>query len=134
MKNNRILSLGTMYLDINCINFPFEKGLSIHKETIGSQYELELGGSALNFAKIATSLGVTMSFLGKTGIDPIGNLLISLLQQSSIKPIVIRDKTVQTNLAIHYVHKDGTSIMSSCGNANQSFTITEIDWSIPAGR
>jgi sugar/nucleoside kinase (ribokinase family) len=132
MKNKKVLSVGTMYLDVNCINFPFDQALFANRETVGGAYHIELGGSALNFAKIAAQLGMDISFLGKTGEDEIGTLLVTLLKQGKIKPLVIFDKNVQTNLAVHYVHSDGSSIMTSCGDANQSLTINDIEDNLEA--
>jgi sugar/nucleoside kinase (ribokinase family) len=127
MKSKKILSLGTMYLDIDCINFPFNQGMFAHRETVGERYELGLGGSALNFAKIAAQLGMDVSFLGKSGKDVLSSMLVELFKQNNIEPLLVFDKDVQTNIAIHYVHKDGSSIMTSCGNANQSISITDIE-------
>lgn len=115
-----------MYVDINCINFPFEEGLFAHRETTGNTYELELGGSALNFANMAAKLGLHTSFIGKVGEDIMGDVLIKLLKKNTIHPAVIIDNKVQTNLAIHYIHENGTSIMTSNGNANQSLRYMDI--------
>lgn len=127
MKNKKILSLGTMYLDINCTKFPFDQALFANRETVGGSYQVELGGSALNFAKIVAQLGMDVSFLGKAGRDEIGTTLVNLLKKNKISPLVVFDKQVQTNLAMHYIHNDGSSIMTSCGDANQSLSITDIE-------
>lgn len=123
----KILSIGTMYLDISCTNFPFDQGLFAHRETVGDQYELDLGGSALNFAKVASQLGMDVSFMGKAGTDEVSSTVINLLTQNNINPLIMYDPDRQTNLAMHYVHADGTSIMTSCGNANQSLSIDDIE-------
>lgn len=116
-----------MYLDINCTNFPFDQGLFAHRETVGEEYQLDLGGSALNFAKIAAQLDIDVSFLGKAGHDGIGGVLTTLFQQNNINPLLVFEKDIQTNLAIHYIHADGSSIMTSCGNANQSLGKEDIE-------
>lgn len=127
MNKARLLSIGTMYVDINCIHFPFQKGLFANRETTGNEYVLQLGGSALNFAKMTTQLGLSTTFVGKVGNDPMGEQLRAMLKQNNIHPAVIIDAKSQTNLAIHYVHKDGSSIMTSAGNANQSLNVNEIE-------
>jgi len=127
MKNKKILALGTMYLDINCIDFPFDKGLFVNRETVGNNYQYDLGGSALNFAKVASQLQLTISLVGKVGTDPISAIVLSLLRQNKITPHLIADTSVQTNLAIHYIHTTGDSIMTSCGNANQSLSFQDIE-------
>jgi sugar/nucleoside kinase (ribokinase family) len=119
MKKTKILSIGTMYVDINCLNFPFTKGLFVNRETTGNEYILELGGSALNFAKMTNALDIGTTFIGKVGDDMLGKQLITMLKQNKINPAVIIDPQAQTNIAVHYIHTNGTSIMTSSGNANQ---------------
>ncbi len=126
MKRTKIVSLGTMYIDINCINFPFEKGLFVHRETTGDGYQVDLGGSALNFAKLALLLNMSPTFIGKVGDDITGKLLMEMLKKNKITPAVMVDPKAQTNIAVHYVHMDGSSIMSSCGTANQLLSYTDI--------
>lgn len=126
MKKLHLLSIGTMYVDINCLHFPFQKGLFVNRETTGNEYELSLGGSALNFAKMTTQLGLDTTFIGKVGNDTMGKILIQMLTANNIKPAIIHDQHVQTNLAIHYVHDDGSSIMTSTGTANQHLMISDI--------
>jgi ribokinase len=122
MKQPRLLSLGTIYIDINCINFPFDKALFANRETTGNEYLLELGGSALNFAKIASKLQIQTTFIGKVGDDAMGKQLVHLFKENKINPAIVVDPHVQTNLAIHYIHPDGSSIMTSSGSANQNLT------------
>ena len=81
MKKIKILSIGTMYIDINCIKFPFTDGLFANRETTGQQYLFELGGSALNFAKLTTALGMSTTFIGKVGEDILGNQLLKSLNR-----------------------------------------------------
>ncbi len=127
MNKARILSIGTMYVDINCIHFPFQKGLFVNRETTGNEYMLQLGGSALNFAKLTTQLHLETTFIGKVGNDEMGRLLLQLLKQDKIHPAIVTDPKAQTNLAVHYIHEDGSSIMTSTGTANQRLDIVEIE-------
>lgn len=121
-KKPSVLSLGTAYIDINCINFPFDKGLFAHRETTGNEYLMELGGSSLNFAKICTKLDIKTMFLGKVGDDRLGNMAIKMMREQRIIPHVMLERKAHTNLAVHYIHEDGTSIMTSTGSANQQLT------------
>jgi len=126
MNKLRLISLGTMYVDINCINFPFTKALSVQRETTGNEYQLELGGSALNFARLTAQLGLHTTFIGKIGKDMMGKILLELLKKNTIYSSVIEDGNVQTNLAAHYIYRDGTSVMTSSGSANQALTYHEV--------
>lgn len=123
----RLLSVGTAYIDINCRNFVFENSLRINTETIGDDYEVSLGGSALNFARICSNLSIPVIFIGKIGNDIMGKTLITLLDKTLITPALIQSDKVSTNVAVHYIRKDGRSIMTSCGTANRSLSPEEIE-------
>lgn len=117
-----VVSLGTAYLDVNLLKFPFDNGLFVHKETVGNDYTVQPGGSALNFARINSKLGTKVAFIGQIGNDHIGKLLEKLLKANQVKPFFIKNNNLKTNLAIHYIKKNGDSIMTSCGNANQNLS------------
>jgi sugar/nucleoside kinase (ribokinase family) len=121
-----ILSFGTCYLDINCRNFNFKESLQIQTETVGSDYELSLGGSALNFARICSNLNLPVIFIGKIGSDITGEIIKNLLKKTKIKSELIRSNYVQTNIAVHYIRSDGRSIMTSCGSANKNLLPNEV--------
>ncbi len=127
LKGKRILSLGTAYVDINAVKFPFTDGLFPEKEIKGGQYELEPGGSALNFARICAALGLSPIFLGKTGTDYLGDVLEKLCRHNNITPAFIRSSTVQTNVGLNLVNADGLSLLAAVGTANDSLTITDVE-------
>lgn len=121
-KKYDITSLGTAYLDIDFLKFPFDEGLFVHRETVGSNYTVQPGGSALNFARTNSRLGARVAFVGQIGTDKIGKLLIELLMKDQVEPFFIKTASAQTNLAVHYVKNDGASIMTSGGAANQTLS------------
>jgi sugar/nucleoside kinase (ribokinase family) len=121
-KQFDMISLGAIYLDINCLDFPFTTGLNTETETIGSSYTHSPGGSAVISAKVAASLGLQPAFIGKIGTDKTGRLLSELLAECGIVPALIHDKTVQTNLGLNFVNSSGKTIMAVAGNANQNLT------------
>ena len=125
MRKYQILSLGTAYLDINFTSFPFTDALFAQRETVGPEYSMKPGGSALNFAIMCASLGLKTLFIGKIGNDEIGKFLIKSLRGHAVLPLLITSKNVQTNLAVHYIKDDGTSIMTSGGSANQNLNAEE---------
>lgn len=122
-----VLSLGTMYVDINLAKFPFNEGLLPESETVGRDYEMALGGSALIFARMCTTLGLRTVFIGKTGDDPVGKMLEKLAQESGIVPAFIQDPSVLTNLGINYINPEGQRIMTVGGTANQSLSSEEVE-------
>jgi len=124
-----VISFGTVYLDLYFLSFPFVEGIFAHRETVGDKYKLEVGGSAFNFAKICSSLGLEVLFVGKIGQDPIGAMLKQITSKGKVQARFIEstDESTQTNLAAHYVHEDGTSIMTSAGSANQHLSPEDVE-------
>lgn len=124
-----IVSFGTVYLDMDFLSFPFVEGIFAHRETVGDQYTLEVGGSAFNFAKICASLELEVLFVGKIGQDPIGGVLKQIANKGKVRTRFVEssNNSVQTNVAAHYVHEDGTSIMTSAGSANQNLLPEDVE-------
>lgn len=122
-----VLSLGTMYIDINLTHFPFNQGLLPESEIVGRDYEMALGGSALIFARMCTTLGLKTVFIGKTGVDPLGEMLEKLAQESGIVPAFIQDPSVSTNIGINYINPEGQRIMTVGGTANQLLSFKEVE-------
>lgn len=123
----KILSIGSAYLDINCSDFPFSKsGILSEKEVVGKTYKLEPGGSAVNFARCAASLGLDAMFIGKVGDDVAGKLLAGQLEACGLQPSLILDKTVSTNLGINFINPLTQTIMTVVGTANQSLKSDEV--------
>jgi sugar/nucleoside kinase (ribokinase family) len=123
-----VISFGTVYLDMDFLSFPFVEGIFAHRETVGDQYTLEVGGSAFNFAKVCASLELEVLFVGKIGRDPIGEVLKQIASRGKVRTRFVEssDGAIQTNVAAHYVHEDGTSIMTSAGSANQNLSPDDV--------
>lgn len=121
-KQFDVISFGTVYLDIDFLEFPFTEGIFAHRETVGKNYALEVGGSAFNFAKICANLNQSVLFIGQIGKDQIAPTVQALAKKTKVKTHFIQSSHVQTNLAMHYVHANGESIMTSAGSANQNLS------------
>ena len=124
-KQYTILSMGAIYLDTNCFHYPFREGLMTETETVGSEYEYVLGGSAVNFARIAASLELGPIFVGKIGNDVPGEIITKLMLKSGIEPALINDSMVQTNINHSYINNEGETIMAVAGSANRSLKPSE---------
>lgn len=120
-----ILSFGSIYLDINCTNFPIEN-LEPEKETVSKDYSLQLGGSAVISVAVASSLGLKTAFVGKVGQDLIGDHVKQKLIENSITPHLLHSDSHQTNVSINYINAAGRSVMTTVGNANQSLEAEEL--------
>lgn len=123
----KILSIGTMYLDINCHSFPYGQGLLPEQEVVGRDYEIVPGRSALNFARFCASLEFSPIFIGKAGVDKAGALLEELVLETGIIPAFIKSNNVATNLGMNFVGENGKSIMTVVGTANQSLNGQEVE-------
>lgn len=122
-----ILSFGTIYLDIDFISFPFKNGIFARKEVVGKEYELEVGGSAFNFAKICAQVGLKPYFVGQVGQDEIASAVQAISERNTAMQLhLLKNKNVKTNVAVHYVKDDGISIMTSAGTANQALSPDDV--------
>jgi sugar/nucleoside kinase (ribokinase family) len=129
MKMNKLLAIGGVYVDINCLDFPFGKdGLPVEKEivSVGSGYEFVAGGSAVNFTRLCSKLGLPSIIVGKIGSDRTGKLLGELILEAGIEPALITSPSVSTNVGINLVNPVGATIIASVGNANQSLGPDEV--------
>jgi len=127
MDQPRILTLGSAYIDTHIPGFPFtERGLAPETETIGGDYAITPGGSAVNFARVCTKLGLRATFVGKVGDDLYGRLLAQKLEQEGVTPALIIDDTVSTNIGMNLINESGQTIMAVAGTANQAITADDI--------
>lgn len=115
-----------MYVDINCLKFPYKNGLLPNQEIVGDAYEIAPGGSALNFARVCASLDLNPVFVGKIGKDKMGRLLKELLLETGVTPALIEDPRVSTIVGMNFIGEDESSIMTVVGSASRSLKGEEI--------
>lgn len=127
MNQGELLAIGGAYVDINAPDFPLSvDGLHLETEVVGRGYQLELGGSAVNFARVCSALEVPAAFIGKVGKDEMGRILADLLVKAQVEPSLVVSEDVSTNLSFNMVNKAGESIMAVVGTANQALTADEV--------
>jgi sugar/nucleoside kinase (ribokinase family) len=126
-----ILSMGSVYLDITALQFPFVTELKAETETVGRDYEVTIGGSALNFSKMCAVLGMKPVFIGKVGNDRPGQIIHELMKETGIESGLITGDNVSTNLGLNFVNSVGKMLLTVVGTANQALSpddiITKID-------
>lgn len=122
----KIVSFGAIYCDINYTRFPLPDQLQLDTEIVGSDYSVELGGSAVIFARVASSLGMEPVFIGKIGVDMMGSAVTKLMEEEHITPSFITNINVSTNISSNFVRGDGKSLMTVAGSANQEMTGDEV--------
>lgn len=133
MDEPRILTLGSAYIDTHIPGFPFgEQGLKPETETIGGDYGITPGGSAVNFARMCTRLGMATTFVGKVGDDLYGKLLAQKLREEHVVPELIIDPDVSTNIGMNIINESGETIMLVAGTANQALESTGVAEKIEA--
>jgi 2-dehydro-3-deoxygluconokinase len=125
-KKYDILSIGSVYLDINSLNFPIDTSIPAEKETVGGSYLVGPGGSPTNFSKVAAFLDLKPVLIGKIGNDEIGAILNQKLEKKGITPALITSGAVQTNMGLNFISPSGVSVMTTIGTANQSLTADDV--------
>jgi sugar/nucleoside kinase (ribokinase family) len=127
MKYGELIAIGGIYLDLNAPDFPIsDDGLQLETEIVGNKYIAELGGSAVNFARLCAALEIPTTFIGKVGKDSMGQLVSRLLSEAGIKPSLIQSDEVQTNISFNMINPNGESIMAVVGSANQALSSDEV--------
>lgn len=124
IEGPKILAFGGAYLDFNA-SFPIDK-LKPGEEIIGGEYKVLPGGSPVNFARAANSMGVESVFVGKLGDDVVGKAVQQLSRDSRLPTRYIVDKNVQTNVGINLTGEDEKQEMMVLGTANQSLSVEDV--------
>lgn len=121
-----ILSIGTIYLDIDALDFPISQEMTIETETVGSKYMVGPGGSAFNLARMAAFLGRKPIFVGMVGDDEFGQMLEEKIRRSGVEPALTKSPIAQTNLGLNFINPAGQTMMAVVGSANQFLTVEEV--------
>lgn len=125
-QGNFIFSMGAMYLDFNARDPSYRGVVRPNGEVVHGSYEISLGGSALVFARAAVAQGMRVHFLGKAGMDQMGDIIMGKLTDEGIIPTIVRSHSVQTNINANVMGADGETYYQSFGSANQSLSVNDI--------
>jgi sugar/nucleoside kinase (ribokinase family) len=129
---NYLLAIGNVYVETNYLGLDtagkdiLEEG----REYKSSSYEIRLGGSVVNFITQAKKLGSFVGLIGKIGIDEPGEKLLSMLNEEGVATdLIIADPGVKTSVDTGVIFEhSGENIQLISGNANQSFSIKDINF------
>lgn len=113
-----VIALGTCYVDTSVENFPFNRDNLVGEEFIGERYTTEPGGSAVNFCRLGSTLGLRTAFIGMAGSDSNGDTLAKLLEQQGVHAALIRRPDLLTNIGFNIANPRGDHIMFVAGTAN----------------
>lgn len=127
MKSLDVIAIGSCYVDMNVSDYPFsESGIANETEIVGGKYETVPGGSAVNFCRLLSSLGLHPGFIGVAGADSMGDVLEKLLTKDGVQAHIIRKSDVQTNISFNMTSPEGGHIMCVAGTANATISPDEI--------
>ncbi len=120
----KILSLGAVLLDqiASVDRFPKEDD-----EVFVPELQLLPGGSAANFAVIASRLGADAGFIGKIGDDFFGEYLVKDLKEEKVNTDAVPKSLLPTGTVFIAVRKDGQRMMFAHSGAANDLSEQDIN-------
>jgi sugar/nucleoside kinase (ribokinase family) len=86
------------------------------------------GGCALNTASALGRLGLRAAVAGKLGVDPLGDVLLGILEERGIEQrAVVRDPATSTSATVALVGADGERTFLHLPGANASLRADDLD-------
>lgn len=86
------------------------------------------GGCALNTASALTRLGLGAAVAGKVGVDPLGDVLLGVLEERGVdRRAVVRDPAAPTSATVALVGTDGERTFLHLPGANASLRASDLD-------
>lgn len=123
-KNGYVLIIGSSNMDLNI----YSKRFPNPGETVtGGRFEQFLGGKGANQSVAAVRSGASTIFIGKIGIDPFGEQMISRLTAEGINTEhIFRDPQEHSGVAFIIIDDNGENMISVAPGANFKLTPEEI--------
>ncbi len=119
-----VLIIGSSNMDLNI----YSKRFPDLGETItGGTFKQFLGGKGANQSVAAVRTGANTVFIGKIGVDPFGDQMISSLTKEGINTdYIIRDPDEHSGVAFILINQNGDNKISVAPGANFKLTAEEI--------
>jgi len=92
-----------------------------------------IGGGGANSAFAAAALGAKVGFLGKVGLDSLGDRLEQCLNQHGISSRLSKSREHPTGTSINLTYTNGQRHFVSCLPNNQSLSLEDLDLSVLPG-
>jgi ribokinase len=123
-KNGYVLIIGSSNMDLNI----YSKRFPNPGETVtGGRFKQFLGGKGANQAVASVRSGANTIFIGKIGIDPFGEQMISRLNAEGINTEhIFRDPQEHSGVAFIIIDENGENMISVAPGANLKLTPEEI--------
>ena len=123
--NPEVISIGDVTTDV-LISVPTYPKLGHDVNAL--KLEMDLGGSAANFAVAMTRLGISSGLIGKVGDDWFGNFAISGLKKEGVDVSHIAvEKGAGSGMVVSVIDRNGERTMFSYRGANVRLKPNEID-------
>lgn len=124
MANPEIVAVGSCYLDINSV---IGEPWVTDGEQVGGTYETVAGGSAVNFCRFSRELGMSPTFIGVAGDDPMAELVRLQLCRNNIACHIKELAGRQTNIGWNVTNTaTNEHRMEVRGNANQAMDAEDV--------
>jgi len=128
MKKYDVVVIGELNMDIildKNNSFP-----ELGKEILSGQMKMTLGSSSAICASILSALGNKVAFLGKTGNDAMGEMVLNELNKSKvITTAVVRDNQYPTGTTVVLNYGDERAMITHQG-VIEYFAFEDIDWEL----
>jgi sugar/nucleoside kinase (ribokinase family) len=115
----RFVAVGDVFVDVICGRAP-RPGRRVHADV-----SLRPGGSAVNAALSAASLGAEAAVVGRVGSDHAAELVTAALAAAGVDAILARDPDLGTGVAVALLGDEGPGVVADRG-ANARFCPADV--------
>jgi sugar/nucleoside kinase (ribokinase family) len=126
-KQGSLCVVGNINRDVKTGSLRPESSLFRDGETSVSNVAETIGGGGANSAFAAAALGARVAFLGKVGMDGLGQRLERTLTRHGIAAHLARDKTQASGTSIALAFENGQRHFISCLPASRALAFTDLD-------
>jgi sugar/nucleoside kinase (ribokinase family) len=132
-KTGRLCVVGNINRDVKTA--PFRAGTQLLEdgETPVPWIIETIGGGGANSAFTAAALGAKVAFLGKVGVDALGDKLEAALRRHGIAAHLARDPERATGTSLALTFADGHRHFVSCQPNNEALAFADLDLGALAG-
>jgi ribokinase len=102
----RLVAVGEVMVDIVCSELPLQRQRTHGKVSIRA------GGSTVNAAACAVSLGEAATVVGRVGADSAGDLVVASLRAAGIEAHLARDEDLPTGVAVALGSAESVSVVA----------------------
>jgi sugar/nucleoside kinase (ribokinase family) len=122
-----VIAMGVHVLDV--LVRPVEAIPEGQGGALVEQIRMTAAGSAGGTALVLAKLGATVRSAGAIGADPLGDMLVSLLERDGVDTsLLLRREDVQTSASVLPIRPDGSRPAFHVVGANATYGPGDVDW------